>query len=275
MPPEISFREFATTISGVIAETGVNSIKSLSAEVAQEIEQIYYNFFGELYGILSQGQTGTPSRFSSNMGDGGAWKPLSQAWSDRKISSGGREEFYFGLTAQLNAARRKAASRKKRQGKVRGTPRARKTFMKFLEEMAGSSRENTKKFFGDIKVDYAINAKGRKKPINIQQTDNVITELGRITAHNDLGKMISNYGNVTLTADVSLFPLLATAQAFSEWYVVDMMAKKNGVNRKQWMKINSRFGARGSTRPIRAIITPLISWYATTGVTQALRRFYT
>lgn len=274
MPPDISYSDFSAQINGLIAETGVEAIKELSSEVAEEIETIYYNFFGELYEIISRGQTSTPSRFGSNMGGAGPWKPLSEKWSDRKISAGGSENFYMGLTTQLNAARRKASNRKKRAGKVRRTPRSRKNFMTFMSELAAVSPENVKKFFGEIELAYAIKAKGRKTAINIEQVGNSITSLTRITSHDDLGKMISNYDNVTLETVITMFPLLRTASAFSEWYVVDMMARKNGLNKKQWLKINARFGKFRSERPIRAMITPLVSWYATTGITQALRKFY-
>lgn len=272
--PSITFKEFTANISGLIAETGVNAIKDLSEEIAEEIEAFYYAFFIELYKILSDANLRTPSRFLGNMGEAGAWQPLSEAWSDKKISSGGNEAFYFGLTPQLNKARRRALEVRRKRGKNVAPARQRKTFIEFLGIVSGNSRSNVEKFFGPVGLTYNIQAKGRKTPIKMTQKENAISELGRITSHNEFGRMISNYANVTLNSEISMFPLLKTADAFSEWFVVDQMARMDSGNRRQWAKINSRFGHKKSSRPIRPIITPLISWYATTGLTQIMRKFY-
>lgn len=257
-----------------MAETGAEAMKELSFEVAEEVETFYYAFFAELYRIISQGNNETPSRFANNMGEGGGWKPLSDAWSDRKRYGGAQSEFYFGLTAVANKARRKSVSAARRKGKNVGPSRDRKSFIKFLSQHAGMSPASVLKFFGPVQINYKIDARGRKTPIKMEQIGNVITELERITARDEKGRFVPTFGNVTLEANMEMFTMLRGAMDFSEWYVVDMLAKKDASNRKQWAKINSRKGIRGSVRPIRAMITPLISWYATTGLTQALRKFY-
>ena len=277
MPPDLSiaFRDFAAEINGIIAETGVRQIKETSQEIAEEIEEFYYSFFVELHKAVSTAGNGTPSRFSSNMGDAGRWAPLSEKWSDRKLAVSGRPDFYYGLTGYLNKARRKSVAARRKAGKKGGgTTRGKKSFMSFLSDLAGSSEANVKKFFGPVRLTYEINARGRKTPVKIEQTENIIREIGRITSHDSRGRIMPNYDNVSLRAEISMFPLLATAEAFSEWYVVNQMAGKDSRNSKQWVKINSRDGF-GAERPIRAMITPLVSWYATTGLTQIMRKFYT
>lgn len=274
LDPAIIFKDFTIGLNGIIAETGVAAIKELSEDVAKEAETLYYNFFGELYAAINAGNGATPSRFMANMGGEGPWKPLSEKWSDRKLAAGGSADFYFGLTAQLNNARRKAVKKRRRQGQKGESFRAKKTFIKFLEGMATSSQRNVKKYFGAIEIKYDITATGRKTPIKLEQKGNVISELGRITSHNAKGKIIPNYDNVTLNSEITMFPLLRAIEDFSEWYVVNYLAKQDKSNSVQWAKINSRVGFRNSNRPIRAMIAPLISWYATTGLPQALRRFY-
>lgn len=269
LDPKVVYAPFMAAISDFIAETGVNAIKGMTKELSEELEEFYYSFFSELHKILVAGQTSTPSRFLNNMGGEEGWKPLSQTWTDRKIIGGGREDFYFGLTGKM-----KTVSRRSKKKKT-STRRYRKSFMDFMNSLSANSDKNVKKMFGALKINYSIQARGRKTPIVIEQTNNVIQNLGRITSHDTTGRIIPNFGNVLLTSEITMFHFLETVKAFSEWYVVDYLSKKTPVgDRRQWAKINSRRGIRGAPRPMRALVTPLISWYATTGMTQIVRKNY-
>jgi len=278
MPPEplLSYSDYFVSINGIIVEAGVAAIKEKSNEVAQAVDSLYYDFFGELYREVGGGTTQTPSRFLGNIGDAGAWKPLSESWRDRKLKVADQDPslFYKGLTDALNKSKRRVVRKGKKSGRNVGPSRRnKKSFEKFLGEVASNSRVNVKRFFGEITIDYAIAARGRKTPIDISQVNNVITQIGAITAHEG-SKRLPNYNNVALRANITMFPALKAAKEFSEWYVVNILARQDKTGAKQWLKINSRFGAKGSERPIRAMVTPLISWYATTGLINILKRFY-
>lgn len=282
MPPEpqISFSDFAIRLNGIVVDAGIDSIKKISEEVGQLVTDMYEDFFGQLYMEVGGGTEKMPSRFMGTaMGEAGAWKPLSEKWGDDKRIFGNQDPvlFYKGLTDALNASK----GRLTKSGKPRKTPkkrprklRSKKPFDQFLKELRSSSRSNVKKLFGDIEIKYYISATGRKTPINIEQRGNIIETISRITSHGERGRIMNNFNNVSLRSDTTLFPLLKVAREFSEWYVVDQMSKRDKGNKGQWVKINSTNGYGRGNRPIRPIITPLISWYATTLLPSILRKYY-
>jgi len=104
----------------------------------------------------------------------------------------------------------------------------------------------------------------------VVQKGNVID---RIEAYSKkTGQMMMFKPDFTIRAQVTAFTRL-TGVRFSEWSVVDFILKQvDPQNEKQWVKINGS-AAFGSRRPMRAMITPLITWYGYVGFKQVMDEF--
>lgn len=258
---EQAFREYSLYITGRLAEVGVEAIKQFSQELSEDIQADYDSFFEELYGILSPGVTSTPSRLLQNMGGEAPWRNLSRSWNERKGDNKGL--FYKGLTDRMYKAKVNARDKRKRGAKGR-LPNKPTSFMDFLKKKSDRSAAEVKRLFGPLEISYMLQGAGMKTPVDINQKGNVISSIGRITTRNSKGQFIPRLGNVQLEANIMAFPYIKKVQDFSEWYVVDYLARKDAGNRAQWRKVNSRVTPKGGIRPMRAIITPLISWFLTT-----------
>ncbi|WCD44154.1 hypothetical protein Lumi_015 [Xylophilus phage Lumi] len=259
---------FRLDVRGTLAEVGVDTIRANIEEVAKGIQEDYDDFFAELFRILFTGSGDSmvgrgrmPARFQGMTGEDGDWKPLSSSWEERKETQDSNYGFYYGLTDALNKSRNATRElRKARKQKVGRKVADKTSFRKFLEKKSGNSAAQVKKLFGPLQIEYFLTAKGRKSPIDIRQKGNIITEIGRITAHGDKGRLIPNMGNVYLEAQITAFSKLKAVDWLSEEYVAQYLYDKDFGNQAQWRKVGSQTTPHG-VRPIRAIISPMIRWY--------------
>lgn len=252
----------------------------------------------------AHGYAETPPLIAAYMGGAGRWQALSEKWinvKSRPMFANLPDGFYHGLTASVGAVSHSRLGRTRQPGSqprkahiARPNTGAKTPFSKFIHGLAKKSG-STERFFGPFEIEYKFYKEGRL--FKVTKTPEQGVE--EIEVKSDkTGKFVMFPRDYSMGAELTAFPKLAQI-GFNEWQVVDFILKRiDPANEKQWVKINARTGfapkkrysankkgqklsegqkyanrmGRGH-RPIRALITPLISWYHKVAFEQAMRQF--
>jgi hypothetical protein len=272
----------SVSITKRVAQVTEEEVVDRANRTERLMQKVYLQFFdyidldiiGQSSGDIGQ----TPKLIKSFMGGEGQWKKLTDDWRDRKDiprvnRKGGRRSFnelphgyYQGLTEYYSTTT--IPRRSKRGGKRSRSLAKRLSFQQYIRGLSDDPGA-VERFFGPLGIEYAVGERSRN--FKIVKQDGLIKEIE--TRSKKTGKFLMFPRDVSLRATITAFPRLNGVQ-FSEWYVVDrMMAKAGAANKKQWMKVNSQYSF--GVRPIRAMITPLISYYGHVAFKEVTRKLFT
>lgn len=273
-------------LSQRIAKKAVEDLRAQTNILAEKMDRAYEEFFSRLHSeVIGEGtpwENGAPFLIKKFMGGEGQWRKLTGGWMDRKaIPRKGQfndhpQGFYQGLTGFYGRATSPKRLGRRTPGspglpRLRGVARPGGTAVPFEQFIRGLARNklSTERFFGPLEIQYEISKDGRT--FRVTTLDKAIEDIDTISEKT--GKLLMFPKEYSLKTTVTAFPQIRAIE-FAEWYIVDYMLKRiDPVDEKQWVKINSRKAFGKKARPLRAMITPLISWYFNVEFARVMREF--
>lgn len=289
MSLEEALQAFQQEVELEMLSTTKDVVKSISLNVAQEMQKEYDYFFDELLTVIKGKLEYIPDYLQRYLPEGD-WDFITSKWSKAKTKRigmpFGNNWYYNGISNALTTS--KGLSIRKNDGGVSRddgrrsrSPKAKKTpsFESYISTLQDAG--TTAKFFGPITLQYEFQspAIGHKitpvmgaRMVNGSMVDNVITRINRRTHKGTWGKV---EGDLNVTAKVEAFGVLKDLKKL-EWFIVDYIIKKiDPANEKQWVKINGTSGGKGKgkgSRPIRPLILPMIQFYINDELPKAMRK---
>lgn len=277
-------QRLSSAITARVKQVTIERLQEETYYLANDIEKVYEDFFKivdtQIVGSVTGHFDESPNFISNYMGREGNWKALSGDWIDYKdkameTASGGMTlEFskaYVGVTELYKNFSKSRLGRSRAGGvsrvRVKRPLGVSQSFRQYMHQLAGT-RTAVEHFFGPIDIEYYFAEKYRT--FKVTTIDGAIKDIDALSKKT--GKFLMFPREFSVKSSVFAFQSINGVE-FSEWYVVDFILKRiDPLHEKQWVKINSRYG-HGGKRPIRAIITPLISWYGHVAFKQILENY--
>lgn len=245
-------------------------VESLSREAAEEVDRAYHAFFFDMLGYL--GMDALPRELR---GYSLPWEDLSALWVHQKIKHGRASDtnqaFYIGITRE-QAAAKAARSTKRRRKKAPVKP-----FSEYISSLQNSGAVD--RFFGPVTLKYEFQSPRLNETVSVRTgratARNPTPHRNQITSvrvqDNYLKKRVSDLKDHRVIGTIEAFKVFEMVQK-TEWAMVDYIIRKvDAANKKQWQKINGTKGPRGTMRPIRAIILPMVQYFINERLPDELR----
>lgn len=266
---EDAFAQMAQAIELELLGQTYKQVQETSREIAKEV-QLEYDYFFHYMVAMVIGAPDAPDQLARYLPDG-EWADISLKWNNTKNRVWGNtgnvglyNQFYRGISnAGTMANSRMGRGKKGSSGKKTSV----KPFGDYIKSLQTAG--TVEKFFGPVSLQYefespqighVITAKMGGKTIDNSDRNDIT----RIFTRNTLGSkkgFVATPDKFKITATVSAFDKLKGI-GDTEFALVDFIIRQiDPGNRKQWVKINGRYGHGRSHRPIRAVIQPMIHWY--------------